>query len=115
MTVETPVQSQEEFDTICHLIQDDELIAKIHTEELPPDEYYDALGPALAKKFHGADPLLVEHCVALAAAFDTATSFALSFGIAKFQLGQIKVKLVGEYVGEDVGDAVGDRVGDDVG
>ena len=98
-SVPTPVQpSDEEID---HLIQDDDLIAKIHSEELPPDEYYDKLGPALSSKFPGADPLLVEHVVALTAAFDTATSFALSFGIAKFQLGQVKVKLVGEYVGRE--------------
>ena len=49
--------------------------------------------------FPGADPKLVEHVVPLVAAFDTAISFALSFGIAKFQLAQKEVKLVGEYVG----------------
>ena len=86
---------------VFHLIQDDALIAKIHTEELPADEYYDLLGPVLQRKFPGADPTLVEHVVALTAAFDAATSFALSFGIAKFQLGQTKVKLVGEYVGRE--------------
>ena len=48
-----------------------------------------------------ADPTLVEHVVALCAAFDTATMFALSFGIAKFQLAQTEVRLVGEYVGRD--------------
>ena len=69
---------------IAHLEQDDALILKIHTEELPPDAYYDALGPILQGKFPGADPALVEHVVALTAAFDTAASFALSFGIAKF-------------------------------
>ena len=44
---------------------------------------------------------LVEHVVALVAAFDTATAFALSFGIGKFQLAQKEVKLVGEYVGTE--------------
>ena len=41
-----------------------------------------------------------EHAVALAAAFDTAAGFALSFGIKKFQFMQKEVKLVGEIVGE---------------
>ena len=97
--IPTPLMPTDE--QALRLIQDDDLIAKIHTEELPPDEYYDALGPALQKKFPGADPALVEHVVALTAAFDAATSFALSFGIAKFQLGQPKVKLVGEHVGRE--------------
>ena len=85
----TPLMPKDE--QVSHLIRDDALIARIHLEELPPDEYYDLLGPVLQKKFPGADPTLVEHAVALTAAFDTATSFALSFGIAKFQLGQPKV------------------------
>ena len=62
--------------------------------------YYDRLRAVLAAKFPKADPALVEHVVPLAAAFDTAVAFALSFGIAKFQLAQKEVKLVGEYVGE---------------
>jgi hypothetical protein len=32
-------------------------------------------------------------------AFDTATAFAMSFGIAKFALAQVEAKLVGEIVG----------------
>ena len=43
---------------------------------------------------------MIEHAVALAAAFDTASAFALSFGIKKFQFAQKEVKLVGEIVGE---------------
>ena len=37
----------------------------------------------------------------MAAAFDTASAFALSFGIKKFQFAQKSVKLVGEIVGEE--------------
>ena len=96
----TPLM-QGEGDSLSHLVQDDDLILKIHSQELPPDEYYDALGAVLAERFKGATPKLLEHVVALVAAFDTATSFALSFGIAKFQLCQTKVKLVGEYVGRE--------------
>ena len=44
---------------------------------------------------------LVDHAVALVAAFDTASAFALSFGIKKFQLAQKEVKLVGELVGTE--------------
>ena len=88
-------------DELYHLVQDDELIGRIHSEELPPDEYYDKLGDALKAKFPGATPSLIEHVVSLTSGFDTAASFALSFGIAKFQLGQTKVKLVGEYVGRE--------------
>ena len=35
------------------------------------------------------------------AAFDVASRFGLSFGIAKFQLAQVEVKLVGELVGRE--------------
>ncbi len=37
--------------------------------------------------------------MSLLIAFDTATAFAMSFGIAKFALAQIEAKLVGEIVG----------------
>ena len=42
---------------------------------------------------------MVEHVVALIAAFDTAAAFGVSFGVAKFQLAQREGKLVGEIVG----------------
>ena len=45
-----------------------------------------------------ADPKLAEHAVLLVAAFHTAVAFALSFGAAKFQVAQLKVKLLGEIV-----------------
>ena len=46
-----------------------------------------------------ADPDLVEHLMSVLIAFDTATAFAMSFGIAKFALAQEEAKLVGEIVG----------------
>ena len=88
-------------DCLYHLVQDDELVSRIHSEELPPDAYYAALSGKLQELFPKADPSLVDHAAALASAFDTAGSFALSFGIAKFQLAQPEVKLVGEYVGRE--------------
>ena len=84
-----PVQAPlERAEGVYHLVQDRPVIEKIQEEELPPDEYYEALGHWLAKKFPKADPSLLEHLVPLVSAFDTATAFALSFGIAKFQLAQ---------------------------
>ena len=50
-SVPTPLMPVDE--QAFHLIQDDALIAKIHTEELPPDEYYDQLGPVLQKSSRG--------------------------------------------------------------
>ena len=80
---------------VCrHLVQNEDLINKIHESELPPDEYYDALGPVLEKTFDGCDPKLAEHVAALLVVFDKASAFAMSFGIAKFQLAQTQVKLV---------------------
>ena len=87
-------------DKVCHLVSDEELITRIHTEELPPDCYYEELGKILLKKFSGVEWTAVEHVVALCAAFDTASAFALSFGVKKFQFMQKEVKLVGEIVGE---------------
>ena len=88
-------------DSVYHLVQDKDELEKIFAEELPPDEYYNQLGKVLHRKFLSADPKLLEHAVPLVAVFDTAVAFALSFGIAKFQLAQTKVKLVGEYVGRE--------------
>lgn len=86
---------------LYHLVQQEDTILRIHSEELPPDEYYDELKLVLAKKFAGADPALIEHVGALVAAFDTAAGFAVSFGVAKFQLATTKAKLGGEYGGRE--------------
>ena len=88
-----------EQDEIRHLIQDEVTVTRIHEEELPPECYYDQLRVKLEAQFEGTSRQMLDHAVALVAAFDTATGFALSFGIAKFQLAQESVKLVGEYVG----------------
>ena len=87
----SPCEPSEEGEHVFHLVQDEPLITRIHNEELPPDSYYEELGKHLIKKFRGADPDLIEHAVALAAAFDTASAFALSFGIKKFQFAQKEV------------------------
>ena len=73
----------------------------IHDDELPPEEYYDELLGCPKQRLLKAELELIEHVIALAAAFDTATSFALSLGIAEFQLAQTEVKPVGEHVGRD--------------
>ena len=96
-----PTSVDQKCEVFCHLVQNESVIAQTHQEELPPDEYYDELGPKLQEKFPNADPDLVEHAVALLAAFDTAIAFALSFGIEKFQLAQARVKLVGEIVSRE--------------
>ncbi len=94
-----PIESTlERAEGVYHLVQDRPVIEKIE-EELPPDVYYESLGRWLVANFPKADPSLLEHLVPLVATFDTTTSFALSFGIAKHQLAQEKVKLVGEIVG----------------
>ena len=67
-----------------HLVQDESSISHIHEEELPPDEYYEALQHKLEQMFPKATKSLVTHVVALVAAFDTGTAFSLSFGIEKF-------------------------------
>ncbi len=71
-------------------MQDEEVCSKIHAEVLPPEVYYDRLGVVLMGKFPGTDPDLVDHIVSLAAAFDTAAAFAISFGVNKFQLAQAR-------------------------
>ena len=83
------------------MVQDRSVIERLQAEEIPPDAYYEELDAALKAKFPHADPDLVDHAVQLAAAFDVATVFAMSFGVAKFQLAQARVKLVGELVGRE--------------
>ena len=82
-----------------HLVQDEETIAELHQCVLPPDEYYDALKELWKCWWPEADPALLEHMMSVCIAFDTATAFAMSFGISKFALAQIEAKLVGEIVG----------------
>ena len=82
-----------------HLVQDEQTIAEIHELVLPPDEYYDELRRLWSKWWPKADPLLLDHMISVLVAFDTATAFAMSFGIAKFSLAQVEAKLVGEIVG----------------
>lgn len=79
---------------IYRLVQQADIILRIRAEEMPPDIYYVELNSALAQKFLGPDAALVEYSAALVAAFDTAAAFAVSSGVSKFQLAQIKVKLV---------------------
>ena len=86
-------------ESLYHLVQDEKTVESIFCDELPPDEYCERLGPVLQKKWPKADKQLVVHVVALVVALDTATAFALSFGIDKFALAQIEAKLVGEIVG----------------
>ena len=77
-------EGPEGAESIFHLVQDEDLVARIHQEELPPDEYYDELKGVLTVTHPQVSAGLVEHVVALATAFDTAAGFALSFGIKKF-------------------------------
>ena len=75
-------------EVISHLVQDNDLISRIHSEELPPDAYYEELTKVLQKKIRKCKADLITHVVAVVAAFDTAAAFGLSFGIQKFQLAQ---------------------------
>ena len=86
-------------DHVYHLIQDEETVAEIHQVVLPPDEYYEELAKIWDSWWPESDPQLREHMMAVLIAFDTATAFAMSFGIAKFALAQVQAKLVGEIVG----------------
>ena len=82
----TAVEMGHSREHLYHLVQQEDVIYRLHAEELPPDACYDELALLLAEDFPGADPFLVQHVVALVAAFDTAAAFAVSFGVAKFQL-----------------------------
>ena len=64
---------------LYHLLQDEDLIYKIHNDELPPDCYYAMLQNNLAAKFPKSTKDARIHVVALCAAFDTASAFGLSF------------------------------------
>ena len=82
-----------------HLVQDEQTINELHSYVMPPDEYYDELAKKWAVWWPKADPALLEHLMSVLIAFDTATCFSMSFGIAKFALAQCQAKLVGEIVG----------------
>ena len=85
----------EPSEQILHLVQDEETIMELHQCALPPDEYYEKLARVWQEWWPDANPKLLEHMMSVCIAFDTATAFAMSFGIAKFSLAQIEAKLVG--------------------
>jgi hypothetical protein len=86
---------------IFHLVQEEDLINYIHACEMPPDEYYDELKRLWTKWWPGVEADLLDHLMSVLIAFDTATCFAMSFGVAKFALAQVEAKLVGEIVGRN--------------
>jgi hypothetical protein len=92
-------EGNETEDQTLHLVQDEETIAELHQCVLPPDEYYEKLAEHWKRWWPKTNPKLLEHMMSLCIAFDTATAFAMSFGIAKFALAQVEAKLVGEIVG----------------
>ena len=87
------------MDCISHLIQDEETVAEILSTSIPPPEYYEELRKKWDEWWPDSDTDLRAHMLLLLEAFDTATAFAMSFGIAKFSLAQHEAKLVGEIVG----------------
>ena len=52
---------------------------------MTPYSLHEGLLKRLEERFPDSTPSAREHVVALSAAFDTASGFALSFGIKKFQ------------------------------
>ena len=62
-------------------MQDEETIAELHQCVLPPDEYYEELAGIWVSWWPNANPKLLEHMMSVCIAFDTATAFAMSFGI----------------------------------
>ena len=87
------------MDQVLHLVQDEEVIAELHRCVLPPYLYHDQLAVLWRNWWPDANPKLLEHMMSVCIAFDTATAFAVSFGIAKFSRAQVEAKLVGEIVG----------------
>ena len=93
----TEVYEDEEW--CYHLVQEDETVAELLDCAVPPPEYYEKLLELWEKWFPKSNVKLREHMISVLEAFDTATVFALSLGIAKFDLAQHEAKLVGEIVG----------------
>ena len=90
---------EEQGEQVLHLVQDEDVVNQIQTQVLPPGEYYEVLADLWLDWWPEADKDLLEHMMSVLIAFDTATAFAMSFGIAKFSLAQLEAKLVGEIVG----------------
>ena len=81
-----------------HLVPDEETVSDLLALEIPPDEYYEKLRILWDDWFPKAADGLKDHMMSLLVAFETATAFAMSIGIAKFALAQIEAKLVGEII-----------------
>ena len=101
VVTEPAPQDDDKGDYVMHLVQDEATIAELLDCEVPPPEYYDRMLEKWRKWWPKTDPFLLEHMISVMEMFDTATVFALSFGIAKFALAQLEAKLVGEIVGRD--------------
>lgn len=96
--VSQPNTLEDTGDCILHLVQDELTIAKLHQCVLPPDAYYTELAKLWEIWWPKANPDLLEHMMSIQIASDTATAFAMSFGIAKFGLAQEEATFVGEIV-----------------
>lgn len=70
-------------DNFYHSVQDREEIDVIESRERPPMGYCDPLADGLWAKFLQTDEDMVDQAVVLVAAFDTATAYAMSFGIVQ--------------------------------
>lgn len=79
-TFSEPIFHGDAFD---HMVQDHDGIDYIEQKELPQPQYKQ-LKQALRDRAPGADLELVDHAVALVAAFDTATAYDMSLGSASF-------------------------------
>jgi len=99
-TVATILPAEEE-ESVFHLVQEEETIAELHHCTIPPDEYYEKLSVLWKEWWPKCNPALLIHMMSVLIAFDTATAFAMSLGIAKFDLAQEEAKLVGEIVGKN--------------
>ena len=53
----------EVLDRVYHLVQEEDLILRIHSEELPPDEYYDELRIVLRELYPAASQDMIDHVV----------------------------------------------------
>ena len=62
LLLEVPTMSTaEEGERVLHLVQQEDLIAHIHNEELPPDSYYEELQKHSSAKFPESSPHAREH------------------------------------------------------
>ena len=94
----------------AHIIVDDATLERMFEVEMPPEEYYTLLRQDMGRRHSKACPHLLDHLISTEVLLNLAAVSGFSFGVAKCQVCQTSVRLLGEIVGREHRDSTDEHV-----